>query len=92
MKNCLVVIVCGAKSINNFDEQNGCTSCDKKVLTRTRGALHYITLYHQKYRKRLRDFFLWKIFLWVLYDNIGTLVCPKQPHVTMVFQKHFKTL
>ena len=39
MKNCLVVIVCGAKSINNFDEQNGCTSCDKKVLTRTRGAL-----------------------------------------------------
>ena len=53
---------------------------------------HYMTLYHQKCRKRLRDFFLCKIFLWVLYDNIGTLVCPEHPHVTMVFQKHFKKL
>ena len=55
-------------------------------------VIHYMTLYHQKCRKRLRDFFLWKIFLWVLYDNIGTLVCPEHPHVTMVFQKHFKRL
>ena len=37
-------------------------------------------------------FFLWKIFLWSKYDNIGTLVCPKHPQVTRVFHKNFKTL
>ena len=38
MKNCPVAITSGAKSINNFDWAELPQSCDKKLLTRARGA------------------------------------------------------